>query len=647
MLIRRLPAVLTPALALAALLTTAAAPSVAAAAAAAADAGAKGNSPAGAAPVPTAEWDLSDLYPTAAAWQDSYTRTSAAADKLGALKGTLGTNADAMLHGLATISDLNREAVRVFVYAQLGSDRDLRVGANLERKQQAQSLLTRIGENSSWVAPELLGIGAERIKAMVQSDPELKRRFGHYLDDTLRAAPHTLGAEAEQVLAATGDVLAQPGTLHSQFSNAELPVPTVTLSDGSQVRLTQPAFQKTRQTAVRADRKLVFDQYFGTWKKFEGTAGSMLTTQIMGDHFNARSRHFDSALQAAQFPDNMPDAVYRALVREVNAALPTLYRYLKLRKRLLAISDDLQYYDNYAPLFKLEPAPSFDLAASERITLAALQPLGADYLGMMQKGFASRWMSAYPQDGKQLGAYMQGSAYDVHPYLLLNHTDDYTSLSTLAHEWGHAVHTMLAARAQPFEKASYSTFIAESASIGNEMLLNDYLVAHAANRAEKLYYLGQGVESIRTTYFRQSMFAEFELAIHEELEQGKPLSGERMTEMYCGLVRKYYGEAEGVMKIDPAYCIEWAMVPHFYRNFYVYQYATSMAGAASLTASILKQGAPARARFLELLSAGGSDYPYELYKRAGIDMATPEPYRALAARMNALLDQIDELLRSP
>jgi oligoendopeptidase F len=256
-------------------------------------------------------------------------------------------------------------------------------------------------------------------------------------------------------------------------------------------------------------------------------------------------------------------------------------------------------------------------------------------------------MSAYPTDGKQLGAYMQGSAYDVHPYLLLNHTDDYTSLSTLAHEWGHAVHTMLAARAQPFEKASYSTFIAESASIGNEMLLNDYLVAHAANRDERLYYLGQGVESIRTTYFRQAMFAEFELAIHEELEQGKPLSGERMTEMYCGLVRKYYGEAAGVMKIDPAYCIEWAMVPHFYRNFYVYQYATSMAGAASLTTDILKQGAPARARFLDLLRAGGSDYPYELYKRAGIDMATPEPYRALAARMNRLLDEIDSLLNSP
>ena len=378
-------------------------------------------------------------------------------------------------------------------------------------------------------------------------------------------------------------------------------------------------------------------------KKVEGTTGSILATQIMGDHFSAQARKFDSALQAAQFPDNMPVAVYRTLVTEVNAALPALHRYLRLRKRLLGVKDELRYYDNYASMFQLDNAPRFSVADSERITLAALRPLGKEYVGLLRKGFDAHWMSAYPQDGKRLGAYMQGAAYDVHPYLLLNHNDDYESLSTLAHEWGHAVHTQLAERAQPYEKSEYSTFVAESASLGNEMLLNDYMVTHAANRAEKLYYLGEGVEMIRTKYFRQAMFAEFELAIHEELEQGRPLSGERMSEIYCGLLRKYYGEPQGVMKIDPEYCVEWAMVPHFYRNFYVYQYATSLAGAASFTDSILKEGAPARARFLTLLRAGGSDYPYELYKRAGVDMATPGPYRALAARMDRLLDAIEAL----
>jgi oligoendopeptidase F len=369
----------------------------------------------------------------------------------------------------------------------------------------------------------------------------------------------------------------------------------------------------------------------------------MLTTQVMGDHFTAQSRKFATALQAAQFPDNMPDAVYRTLVAEANASLPTLHRYLKMRKRLLGITDELHYYDNYPPMFKLDAQPKFDVPESERITLEALKPLGDDYLTLMRHGFGSSWMSVYPAEGKKLGAYMNPGAYDVHPYLLLNHNGDFQSLSTLAHEWGHAVHSLLANHAQPYEKSNYSTFIAESASIGNEMLLNDYMVAHAQSRQEKLYYLGQGLESIRQTFYRQVQFAEFELAIHEELEQGKPLSGGRMTEMYCSMLRKYYGEAEGVMKIDPEYCIEWAVVPHFYYNFYVYQYATSMAGAAELTDQILKEGAPARDRFIKLLSAGGSDYPYELYKRAGIDMATPAPYLALAARMNRLMDEIEKL----
>jgi oligoendopeptidase F len=256
-------------------------------------------------------------------------------------------------------------------------------------------------------------------------------------------------------------------------------------------------------------------------------------------------------------------------------------------------------------------------------------------------------MSVYPGEGKRSGAYMNGAAYDVHPFLLLNHNSDFQSVSTFAHEWGHAVHTLLTHRAQPYEQADYSTFIAESASIGNEMLLSDYMVEHAKSRAEKLYFLGEAVDSIRTTYFRQVMFAEFELALHEEVEKGRPLSGARMNDMYCSLLRHYYGEAEGVMKIDPAYCVEWAYVPHFYYNFYLYQYATSMAGAAYLTGEIGKSAAGAREKFLTMLRAGGSDYPYEIYKRAGLDMAQGTAYQALMARMNRLLDEIEKLEQQP
>jgi oligoendopeptidase F len=294
-------------------------------------------------------------------------------------------------------------------------------------------------------------------------------------------------------------------------------------------------------------------------------------------------------------------------------------------------------------MFAHAETPKFSIADSERMTLTALAPYGEEYLGYLRQGFAGQWTDFYPRAHKASGAYMNGSAYDVHPYLLLNHNDNYASLSTFAHEWGHAVHTLLTVKNQPFETSNYSTFIAESASIANEMLLNDYMVAKAKSPAEKLYYLGEGLESIRGTFFRQVMFAEFELAIHETLEAGQPLSGARMTEMYCELIRRYHGEAEGVMTIDPDYCIEWAFIPHFFYNFYVYQYATSMAGAAQFTDAIVREGKPAAERFLAMLRAGGSDYPYEIYKRAGIDMASPAPYRALVARMNRIMDEIEGL----
>jgi oligoendopeptidase F len=588
-------------------------------------------------------WDLNDLYASPQAWQQEYERVTTAAKTLSRYQGKLGSSAGDLYAALDAVSRVTRDYLRVYVHASLRADEDLRVAANQEREQQVQTLDTTISEQTSWLAPEILAIGADKVRSFVAADPRLKQRFDFYLDNKLRGARHTLGLEAEGVLAAAGNVLQQPTTLHSQLSNAELPFPKVTLSTGEQVQLTTANYEKYRQTGNRADRKLVFDIFWSAWKQFEGTYGSMLTTHVMGSVFNARVRKFDGAMAAALFPANMPATVYRTLVSEANAALPTLHRYLKLRKRRLGISDELQYFDNYPPLFPLAKSPAFNLDDSKRITLEALKPLGEDYLSALRQGFTGQWMSVYPAPGKRSGAYMNGAAYDVHPFLLLNHNDDYQSLSTFAHEWGHAVHSLLTNRAQPFDKARYPTFIAESASIGNEMLLTDYLVSRAASRAEKLFYLGNAVEEIRQTYFRQVMFAEFELAVHEEVEQGRPLSGQRMTEMYCTLLRKYYGEAQGVMKIDPAYCIEWAYVPHFYYNFYLYQYATSMAGAAYLTDDILRQGVAARDRFLTLLRAGGSAYPYEMYQRAGLDMATGTAYRALAARMNRLLDEIEQL----
>ncbi len=592
-----------------------------------------------------ARWDLRDLYPTVEAWSQAYERARTAVEGLDRYKGTLGTSAEAMLAALGAMSDQRREGTRLFVYASLRADEDTRDAPNQERRQKTQSLFTQFSQKTAWVAPEIQALGAAKVNAFIAASPELKRRFDHYLDNTLRFAPHTLGLEAESILASAGDVLAQPNTIFQQLTTAEFPYPTIEIG-GKKLHLDEPAYEKARTSPDRAERKAVFDAFWSAHRAFQGTLGATLTTGVFGDVFSARARKFDSSLQAALFGANMPERVYRTLVAQANAGLPTLHRYLRLRKRLLGITDDLAYYDNYPALFKLDPEPVFSLDESEKITLAALAPLGDDYLGLLRRGFAAQWSDGHPRPGKATGAYMAGSAYDVHPYVLLNHNDDFESLSTVAHEWGHAVHTMLANRAQPYEKAGYSTFIAESASIGNELLLDDYLVRTAKSRAQKLYYLAQQLELIRTTFFRQVLFAEFQLAIHEARERGEPLSGASLTDTYCRLLRHYYGEAQGVMKIDPLYCTEWSYVPHMYYGFYVWQYATSLVGAAQLTEDIQRSGAPARDRFIALLKAGGSDYAYELYKRAGIDLAEPAPYQALLRRMEHVMDEIETLERA-
>jgi oligoendopeptidase F len=596
-----------------------------------------------ASPADDVRWDLSDLYPNPGAWNEAYARTRSAAEMLGRFTGTLGQSSESLLAALDAQSAVNRESERLETYAQLLRDQDLRIAENRERFQQSERLETLIEENTAWLAPDILGVGATTVRRFEDENPDLKRRFGFFLDNTLRAEPHTLGAEGEGVLASAHSLLQQPGSIQGLLTAGELPYPTVVLSDGKKIKLDQPAYEKYRRSPDRQLRKRVFDAFWATWRQYEGVVGDVLTTQVMGDAFIAKSRKFPGSVDAALFADAVPTQVYRTLVTQANASLPTLQRYLRLRRRLLGLTGPLEYYDNYVPMFALKPEPHFTIDSAKRTILAALQPLGDDYLSLLRRGFDGRWMDALPRPGKNPGGYMDPGAYDVHPYLLFNFNGDYISMSTMAHEWGHAVHTLLADRAQPYETSHYSTFVAEAASMGNEMLLNDYMIDHAASDREKLYYLGQALEYVRTGYYRQALFAEFELDIHDALEHGQPLSGARLTDTYCGLLKKYYGDGKGVSRIDPAYCAEWEYIPHFYFDFYVYKYGTCIATAAALTDAILKEGESARKRFLDLLSAGGSDYPYELLRRVGIDLATPAPYQALDARMNRIMNQIEML----
>jgi oligoendopeptidase F len=590
-----------------------------------------------AAPAGGAAWDLTDIYPDDAAWTADRTAIQADIARLPQLRGTLGRDAAALRTALQTISDTFRKLLKLYIYASLKADEDLRVAPNQERKQQAQDVFTAMGEATAWVEPEILTVGQQTIDRYVAAEPGLAK-FRFYLANILRRAPHTLSEESERVLASSGSVLAGPNDIRDQLAASDIPRPTVTLSTGRTLRLDDQGYGNNRGGANRADRKLVFDSFWASYKPFESSLGAALAAKVRGDMFQARSRRYRSSLQAALSGDNIPEGVYRTLVQVANEGVPTLHRYFALRQRMLNLPD-LHYYDIYPPLVANDRR--FTLAEMRNVTLEALRPLGPEYGRLLEQGTAARWMDPFPRQGKASGAYMNGGVWDTHPYLLLNLSEDYPGLTVYAHEWGHAIHTLLAKSRQPFETAGYATFTAELASTGNEQLLINHMIANARTPDEKLFYLGQKMEGFRSTFFRQTMFAEFELRIHDMAEAGEGLSGERFTALYLELLRKYHGAG---MQIDPLYAMEWAYIPHFYRNFYVFQYATSIAGAVFFSQSILGGGQAERERFLDVLRAGGSDYPTEILRRAGLDMTTPAPYRALVTEFGRVLDEAERVL---
>jgi oligoendopeptidase F len=587
-------------------------------------------------------WDLTDLYPSVDAWEEARERVAARVDRLTGYRGTLGDSAQAMLEALTEISDTRKEAARLFVYAHLENDEDQRVAESQARLARARTLAARAEEATAWTDPEILKVGKTTVERFIEEEPGLQK-FAFALRDTLRQAPHTLSDGGEELMAQASLVLSAPFQIYNLLANADIPWPTITLSTGEEATLTQAGYTRYRSVPNREDRRKVFDAFFGTWKQYADGLGGTLDTEVQSNVFQARARRYESVLQQNLFADALPREVYTTLVEEVNAALPVFHRYLKLRGRMLGI-DDLRYYDLYPPLVEAGEEV-FDLERSRKITLEALRPLGPAYLSELEHGLSQHWMHGHPQPGKRSGAYTEGGAYDVHPYLLLNHNDDYESLTTFAHEWGHAVHAVLASEANPWETYSYSTFIAEMASTINEILLQEYMIAHARSNEEKLFYLGQAVESLRTTLFRQTMFAEFELLIHETVEKGEPLTGASMTETYRELLERYHGHDQGVLTIDELYAHEWEYIPHFYLDFYVFQYATSITGAAWFAEQFLAGDEAVRDAFLRVLRAGGSDYPHDiLVREAGLDMTKPDAYRPVIRRMTGLLDRIEALL---
>jgi oligoendopeptidase F len=596
--------------------------------------------PAASAPAanPPAVWNLSDLYADDAAWEAARQKFIAGLPQFKSLQGTLGNSPQSLLHAMEQLSATRRESMRLAIYASLKADADTRVAANQQRRQLAEAAINQFDQAAAFVAPEISALGAAKVDADLAAEPGLKNH-AYYLHTMLRMASHTLPAEGEALLAGAEDPLQQPTSIYELLSNADLPWPKITVR-GKTRTLDQETYVALRDDRDPKVREQVFKAFWPVYKAFERTIGAIYVAHLRGTVFMAHARKYPTSLDMAVSLDNTPTAVYRTLVAETNAGLPTLQRYLKMRARLLGLKQQT-YADVYVPLAK--PPRTYTLAEAEAITLDAVKPLGDAYVSALGKHFQEGWMHAVPQRGKRSGAYMNGDAYDVHPYVLMSFNDNYESLSTLAHEWGHAMHSVLANGAQPFETAGYGIFVAEIPSTTNEMLLADYVAKNARTREEKIYALSQQLELLRRTFFRQAMFAEFELKTHEAMEQDKPLTGDDMTKIYLDLIKRYHGDAQGVMKVDDLYGVEWEYIPHFYTDYYVYQYATSISAAAYFAEGIGRGDTQVRDHFLDMLKAGGSNDPYLVVKSAGLDMASPEPYRALVRRMDRLLDELDAL----
>ena len=594
------------------------------------------------------KWNLADLYPSEAAWTKAKDDAAKRLPELAKFRGHLGKSSKDLLAALQTMFELDRDLSRLSVYASALSDEDVRAARPREMRQASEELATAFSSACSWVRPEILTLDAAKVRKFVAQEPKLAP-YRVYLEETLRRKAHTLGAAEERITAEAGELERAGGDVHGVLSDADLPYPTIKLSTGESVRLDPAAFTLHRQDRNRADREKVFAAFFGALKTYERTMGATLAAAVKAHLFEKRVRHFDSSLEAALFQDNIPPAVYKQLLGDVNRSLPTLHRYLGLRKRMLGV-DVLRYQDLYVPL-----VASVDMHflpdEARAITLDALAPLGKDYTEALRKGFESRWTDYLPSPGKRSGAYSTG-VYGVHPYQLLNFNGRYEDLTTLAHESGHSMHTFLSQGAQPYPTADYPIFVAEVASTFNENLLIHYMLDRAKDDATRLFLLGTLLDGLRTTLFRQTQFAAFELAFHEQAERGEPLTGENLSQLYLKIARDYYGHDKKICQVDDLLAIEWAYVPHFYYDFYVYQYATSMVASTSLARAVREEAAtskttgktPRRDAYLKMLSSGSSKYAIDLLKEAGVDMTTSAPFDAAMAEMNSTMDEMERIL---
>ncbi|MCU1349781.1 MAG: oligopeptidase Metallo peptidase, family, partial [Acidobacteria bacterium] len=503
----------------------------------------------------TYKWDLTPLYASDAAWSEAKDKFATSIPQIAAYRGKLSSSPQELLAALDTLYRINKEFARLYVYASLESDQDTRVAKYQGMQKEMAQLGAQIGAVSAYFEPEILGSDRAKIQSFLTQEPKLAV-YRVYLDDILRRQAHTLTEPEEKLLAAAGLMADAPGDTFGIFADADFPYPSVTLASGETVKLDKAAFNQYRALPNRDDRRKVMEAFFATVGKFRATFGSTFSGKVQKDIFYARARKYPTTLEATLDGSNIPTSVYTSLVSGVNAHLDAFHRYLRLRKRILGV-DQLHYYDLYAPLVgnvKLD----YPVEEAQKHILASLAPLGPDYTAVIQRAMNERWIDLYPNEGKRSGAYSQGGAYDIHPYMLINYNGKYDDMSTLTHELGHTMQSYFSNKSQPFPTADYPTFVAEVASTFNEALLIDHMLETIKDDNARLSLLGNYLEGIKGTVFRQTQFAEFELRAHELAEKGTPLTGEALDKLYLDITRRYYGHEQGVCTVDDYVAHEWA-----------------------------------------------------------------------------------------
>jgi oligoendopeptidase F len=586
-------------------------------------------------------WNLGDVYPSVSSWRAAKDDLTSRVSHLRLFENQLGSSATVLADALDEFFQMDKELGRTFVFAGLSADEDTRDTAAQGRRQEMVRLSADFSAAAAFIEPEILGLPEGTVARFLAAEPRLAV-YRFYLEDIVRRAPHTLTPGEEKILADAKPLAGSPSDVYTIFTNADFPYPRVQLADGREVTANQVTFSVIRASSNRHDREAVMSAYFTALGSFGRTLGTTMNGSLQKALFYARARRYDSALAAALDSPNIPLSVYTRLVDGVNRSLRSFHRYLTLRKRLLGV-DELHYYDLYAPL-----VASVDLTytpeEAQGHILMAMAPLGRGYTAGLERAFGERWIDMFPTPHKRSGAYSQGGAYDVHPYILMNYNGRFDDMSTLAHELGHTMQSYLSNTTQPYATADYPTFVAEVASTFNEALLIDYMLRTIQDDDVRLTVLGNYLEGIKGTIFRQTQFAEFELAMHEMARKGEPVTGETLARLYLDITRRYYGHDQGVLVVDDYVAHEWSFIPHFYREFYVFQYATSFTASEALAQKVKAGERGAVDRYLAFLSAGGSKYPVDLLRDAGVDMTTDEPLDLTMKEMNRVMDEMEAIL---